>query len=506
MKRWGLGLLGAVAIGAAGLLLGSGEKPQAQTDAHSPDHDCAPGVLRIGVREPLKPLNPFVTNSTYSAQLHKLVFDGLMRFGLDGELEPCLAESVERSKDGRTLTFALRQNVRFHDGTPLTAEDVAFSYRTYLKGQEVRRGHLESIRAVEVHTPHSISLHFKKKAWLHVGLAEVLPRHLAADPIRFQEQPVGTGPFRFHSHRGDGGAVLADNPSYHLRPPHIKRIIVKVIPPSEERQWQAFIRNRVDLMDHISHTVIDQLVATKQAQKTEVPMAWNYVLVLNAQRETTNSSAVRKRIRNALLQPELCGAITNRNYAPIQGLFTDHPSKAAAMPALPPVDQPIRLALQFDGRNPIQRDLALGIRQQLEAVQIQTQLIPTGKDQESCNAFLFAIPPSHMPPAIKFSFWRRQVKLSQLMPSRIPKINTLLSHTVEESEITHDLLTQFEAILTEEALAIPLATPIEAVVSSKRLIADLNRYHKSNYSAAAVVEWRTQCTATTNHHRVERSL
>ncbi|MFO7171265.1 MAG: ABC transporter substrate-binding protein, partial [Chloroflexota bacterium] len=78
-------------------------------------------------------LNPLVfrpAEDPAAADIQRLVFDGLMRIGPDGLPEPALAQFWEMDEQGLVYTFTLRSDVTWHDGTPLTVDDVLFTLRT----------------------------------------------------------------------------------------------------------------------------------------------------------------------------------------------------------------------------------------------------------------------------------------------------------------------------------------------------------------------------------------
>lgn len=72
-------------------------------------------------------VNPVLAVTRADKDISALVYDGLMRLGAEGTLVPNVAESVTVSEDGLTYNVTLKQNIHFHDGTPLTARDVAFT-------------------------------------------------------------------------------------------------------------------------------------------------------------------------------------------------------------------------------------------------------------------------------------------------------------------------------------------------------------------------------------------
>ena len=83
----------------------------------------------VGAPQQLNPLVSDPTRDPTGADIQKLLFDGLMRTGADGLPEPALAQAWEVNDAGTVYTFTLRADVTWHDGTPLTADDVLFTLR-----------------------------------------------------------------------------------------------------------------------------------------------------------------------------------------------------------------------------------------------------------------------------------------------------------------------------------------------------------------------------------------
>ncbi len=154
------------------------------------------------------------------------------------EIRPRLAESWERSPDYRTWTLHLREDVRWHDGVPVTAHDVAFSlelfhhpdvlYPTWLAGP--------AVDSISVPDDHTITLALKQPASRRLlsGWTVFFPQHLLQDldPADFYEwdfwtRPVGNGPYRFVRHVPKTMFELESNPDFYAGEPPIKRVVVK---------------------------------------------------------------------------------------------------------------------------------------------------------------------------------------------------------------------------------------------------------------------------------------
>jgi len=111
---------GFVAVATAWLALSN----SLRGESHPRDYRYVEAV--IGAPSRVNPL--FVHLNDADRDVASLVFSGLTRLGADGSVLPDLAETWETSPDGHTLTFHLRNDARWHDGTPLTSMDVVFTY------------------------------------------------------------------------------------------------------------------------------------------------------------------------------------------------------------------------------------------------------------------------------------------------------------------------------------------------------------------------------------------
>lgn len=205
--------------------------------------------------------NPILATATDGIFRAHLMFDSLV--GLDGAtLQPIprLAKSWTVSPDGLSYVFDLVDNATWHDGQPVTAEDVEFTaygilhpdytgpYRSswaVLEGAEaVISGEADQIPAIVVENPHRISFKLAQPyaPFLALGAARmmVIPKHLLQDvspadllESEFEQAPVGSGPFTFVSYTRNADFVVEANESYWGGVPAIKRVISRVIPDSQ---------------------------------------------------------------------------------------------------------------------------------------------------------------------------------------------------------------------------------------------------------------------------------
>jgi peptide/nickel transport system substrate-binding protein len=165
--------------------------------------------------------NPFLPNQA-QAGYGGTIFESLQFFDMAERRDPVpqLATDVKFSPDGKLLTVTTRPGVKWHDGTPFTAEDVAFTFDTIIKRPELNVNglSLESAKATDDHT---VQIAFSKPAfnqlWGIAGRTMIVPKHVwekVADPAsELNENPIGTGPFKLDSFTPQT-FLLKKNPDY----------------------------------------------------------------------------------------------------------------------------------------------------------------------------------------------------------------------------------------------------------------------------------------------------
>ena len=195
-------------------------------------------------------MNSVLSSDTASSQVISQMFEGLLGSRPNGDLVPLLAEKMPQvSSDGTTYTFALRKNLKWSDGQPLTSDDVLFTFNLmfapeYKEVNSPRRADLEQhIQSITAPDPQTVV--FKTKAVWSPFLAlhmqrEIMPKHvlgsLAAKAINtadFNSAPSATsGAFKFV--RWDKGqqVVLARNENYHRGQAYLDQYVYKVVPDS----------------------------------------------------------------------------------------------------------------------------------------------------------------------------------------------------------------------------------------------------------------------------------
>ena len=192
-------------------------------------------------------LDPHITTDYLAAAIVNEVFGGLVTIDPSIEIVPDLAKEWDISPDGRVFTFRLREDAKFHDGTPVTAEDFRWSLERaadpltespvtdlYLGDvvgvSDKLNGESESITGLRVVDDHTLELsidapksYFIAKLTYPTGF--VLDRgNVEGDDDNWIFQPNGTGPFRLERYDVGEAIVLSRNEHYHLAPPFLDEV------------------------------------------------------------------------------------------------------------------------------------------------------------------------------------------------------------------------------------------------------------------------------------------
>ena len=198
------------------------------------------GTLVVGGGAGVRHLNPAVQSGSNTGVPGTQIFAGLVRIDDEFEPHPYLATSWELSEDGKSYTFHLDENARFHDGKPVTSEDVAFSLGVVKANHPFGIAMFDAVERVDTPDPHTAVIRLSKP---HPALMQalapllmpVIPKHVFGDgqdpkSHPMNGMPVGSGPFKFKEWVKGQHVVLERNEDFFLDGrPYLDRIIVKFI-------------------------------------------------------------------------------------------------------------------------------------------------------------------------------------------------------------------------------------------------------------------------------------
>jgi peptide/nickel transport system substrate-binding protein len=199
-------------------------------------------------------------------------------------LAPALAESWTVSKDNLSHEFVLRKGIRFHNGEPVTAEDVKFSFERY-RGAASKTLR-ERVAAVEVVDPSGVRFRLKRP-WpdflnfyaTATGAGWIVPKKYVekVGDEGFKKAPIGAGPYRFVSFTPGVALVLEAVDGYWRKRPAVRRLVFKVV-PDEATRLAALKRGEVDIVYSIRGALAEELRRTEGLKLTPTVLQGTYWL------------------------------------------------------------------------------------------------------------------------------------------------------------------------------------------------------------------------------------
>jgi peptide/nickel transport system substrate-binding protein len=204
------------------------------------------GSIRLGNTSDITTFEPYAVGDNSTIWNITLIYDQLTRPSTDAQsVEASLAQSWDVSADGLTYTFHLRKGIKFHDGSPLTAADVAYCINqvAYAKNTDWNFlfGDFKTMEVVDANTvrAHLKNPHAPFLADMALFACSIYPKKLAGKAL--WSHPVGTGPFMFQSWTRGSELVLARNPSWWRNgsQPYIDTFHNLVVPDGNTRALQV---------------------------------------------------------------------------------------------------------------------------------------------------------------------------------------------------------------------------------------------------------------------------
>ncbi len=270
------------------------------------------GTYREGIVGQPRYIVPFLARTNDAdMMLSRVVYSGLMKIAAEDTLAPDLAETVTVSDDGTTYTAKLREGLRWHDGEPVSADDVVFTFQT-IQNPDTKSPSAPSFQGVTVTKVDDRTVTFKLREpyapFLYNLTSGIAPQHVWAgiNPknIALAEQnlkPIGTGPFQFKKLRKRSlGEVLEIEleryEGYHGERPYLDEMAFTFF-ESHEELLRAFQRQQVDGMSFVPPSSVTETEQVRQARIHRVKLPQYFAVFFNQAR---NPALADKSVRTAL--------------------------------------------------------------------------------------------------------------------------------------------------------------------------------------------------------------
>jgi peptide/nickel transport system substrate-binding protein len=215
------------------------------------------GTLVVGFTAVPRHLNSAVQSGLATGIPAAQIFASPLRFDKDWNPEPYLAESWSFQDDGKSLLLKIRANATFHDGKPITSEDVAYSIMV-IKANHPFQSMFEPVERVDTPTPQIAIIRMKAPhpailLAMSPAFCPIIPKHFFDDGQDLRTTPknnlpVGSGPFKVVEFKPRESIVLERYPGFFLPDrPKFDRVVFRIIPDTSA-QAIALERGEVDLL------------------------------------------------------------------------------------------------------------------------------------------------------------------------------------------------------------------------------------------------------------------
>lgn len=324
----------ALALMAAGCGGERAAAPSAVDPADVPEAERYGGTVVVGGLGEIQTMNAFVSSDYMTDQVQAYVlFMTLLRYDERLDPAPYLARGWEVSPDGNEVVFELRTDVRWHDGTPTTAYDVAFTFDR-VKDPDVpypSRSSFDHWETAEVLGPHRIRFTLRPHAdflngWTalpimprHI-LKDVPPAELATHPFGTSE-PIGNGPFRFVEHRPGDRWTFEANPDFPEElggRPYLDRLVYRVI-PNETTLFAELRSGGVHMYVRVAPELVEQVIEDPELRLVAFPFPNYSFIAWNSRRPFFEHAAVRRALTMAIDREEIVEAVRHGLATPAAG-------------------------------------------------------------------------------------------------------------------------------------------------------------------------------------------
>ena len=289
-----------ITIGIAALASTIGCSAQGGPEASNSEPS---GTVRIGVPESDSETGEIGFRQVWLP----LTLETLTARGSDGRPQPRIAEEWSVSPDGLTWQIRLRPNVTFHDGEPFdatTAKRVLEAVLPRPGGPTLYPGLLD-IDEIGTEDSRTLLIRLRRPSAFLIEDLDILLTKKGADG-----KAIGTGPYKPVSIGADE-VLLQAHESYHLGPPRIRELVVKVY-PTLRLAWASLLRGEIDVVWNVSADALEFIRRSDTVNTFSYPRHYAYVITFNSARPQLKPAGVRRALnaavdRNALVQSVLKG-------------------------------------------------------------------------------------------------------------------------------------------------------------------------------------------------------
>ena len=347
--------------------------------------------IKIRINDDPDFLDPHLATASISFQMILNMFEGLVRPTTEGLIEPAIAEEYDVSEDGLTYTFTLRDNVYFHNGDPVTIEDVKYTFDRLMGTASGKPMKADFEQVASLETPDDKTIVFTLKEpnsnflySLTALRAGIVPE---SNDGQHNENPIGTGPFKFVSYSPGNNLVLEKHDQYWVENlPYLNQVEF-IFQPDNQSALLALQAGELDFT----------AVPANRIPEVENDFKLNFqdnnsslIITYNQDREPFNDVKVRQAINYAINKQDIIDSVYSgyatrlgSNMSPamgeyyqdgLQDVYTPDVEKAKALLAEAGYPDGFKTKISVSSHNTMYADLAQVAVENLREVGIDVEI------------------------------------------------------------------------------------------------------------------------------------
>lgn len=263
--------------------------------------------------------NPVMRSDDNAWPINQNIFNRLVKLNANDSYVADLAESWEYSDDNMQLTFHLHEGVTWHDGEPFSSEDVKWTYDTIIEESWAKSDTFDTVESIDTPDENTVVFNMKqpdasfisKVAWYATF---ILPKHLyegtdyATNP--HNQDPIGTGPFKFEDYQTGVAVTLTKNEDYFKEIPEIDTLIFSII-PEDSTAYQALLSGEIDYMSALPSAEANSLDDNEDFEIVQQLGINRTYLTYNLEVEELQDIEVRKAMSLAINRQGIWDRVAN---------------------------------------------------------------------------------------------------------------------------------------------------------------------------------------------------
>jgi len=240
------------------------------------------GQLVVAPSSDVLTLDPSLDTSPISLNVFKNIYDQLTDITADGSVAALLATHWEAGQNATVWTFTIKTDAKFHDGSPVTVDDVIWSYQKIIDDPKSPvRAYLTKVKSIEKVADDKLRFNLSAPFAAfdrQVSLISILPRKIYEERgAGFAQNPIGSGPYKVIRWIKDDRVEMEAFAGYHGGAPKIKTVIFRPV-PSESARAAALSSGEVDIVPLLPPALVDRMSSRKSVRVEKV--ASNRVIYL----------------------------------------------------------------------------------------------------------------------------------------------------------------------------------------------------------------------------------